>query len=98
MMTGGCDRVVFRLDGRLGLPDLVQRGARNRLECAALMVSLDKRWRSTDVRRRKKDLAIVAEQRSEFGLADMGGIRQNRLEHRLQIAGRGADDAQHLRR
>jgi hypothetical protein len=56
----------------------VQRGARNRLECAALTVRIDKRRRSADVRRRKEGFAIVAEQCSEFGLADMGGIRQNR--------------------
>src|SRR5262249_15676348 len=34
---------------------------------------------------------------AEFGLTDASGIRQPRLEHRLQFSGRTRDDLQYLR-
>ena len=50
----------------------------------------------TDFRRQVKMLAVEAEQRAKFGLADADGVLQHGLEHWLQIAGRRTDDAQHV--
>ena len=42
-------------------------------------------------------IALPQPQDAKLGLADARGILQHRLKYRLQIAGRSADDAQHLR-
>src|SRR6266566_1832322 len=43
-----------------------------------------------------KGIVLVAEQHAEFGFTDSRRIRQHRIEHRLQLAGRRADDAQNF--
>ena len=41
-------------------------------------------------------LAVVTEQRAEFGITDADCVLQHCPEHRLQLPGRARDDAQHL--
>ena len=41
-------------------------------------------------------ISLAQPQHAELGLAHARGIRQHGLEHRLQLAGRARDDAQHL--
>ena len=50
----------------------------------------------TDFRRQVKMLAVEAEQRAKFGLADADGVFQHDLEYWLQIAWRTADDLENL--
>src|SRR5262245_64144457 len=45
-----------------------------------------------------KGISFASIQNAELGLADASRILQHRLEHRLQLARRTANDAQHLRR
>src|SRR5262249_21797018 len=41
-------------------------------------------------------LAIIEDQVTELGLADAHGVCQHSLEHRFQLTGRTADDAEDL--
>jgi hypothetical protein len=43
-----------------------------------------------------KTLAIIEDQVTELGLADAHGVCQHSLEHRFQLTGRTADDAEDL--
>ena len=43
-----------------------------------------------------EDVSVVKQEIAELGLADVRCVRQHRLEHRLQLAGRRTDDAQHF--
>jgi hypothetical protein len=43
-----------------------------------------------------KRIAVPQVQVTETGRAEPHGIRQQGIEHRLQLAGRARDDAQHL--
>jgi hypothetical protein len=45
-----------------------------------------------------EQIAVVAEQRAEFSLADANGVLQHSLKHRLQLTGRTADHLENLRR
>jgi hypothetical protein len=45
-----------------------------------------------------KGISFASIQNAELGLADASRILQHRLEHRLQLARRTTNDAQHLRR
>jgi hypothetical protein len=49
-------------------------------------------------RNRAEGVAIVQVQYREPGLANTCCVREHRFEHRLQLAGRAADDLQHLGR
>jgi hypothetical protein len=49
-------------------------------------------------RSRAKPLAVIKEQISKFCLTDTHRIRQDNLEHRLQLARRTTDDLQHFGR
>jgi hypothetical protein len=42
-------------------------------------------------------IPLGPKQHTEFGLAEPGRILQHCLEHRREIAGRAADDLEHLR-
>ena len=44
-----------------------------------------------------KCISLAEIQIAELGLADARRVLQHGLEHRLQLAGRAADDLQHLR-
>ena len=46
--------------------------------------------------RRVKTFAVIEQDVAELGLADAHGVREHRLEDRLHVAGRGADDLEHL--
>src|SRR5262249_5669029 len=59
---------------------------------------LDKRGRGVVERLGAEGVSVVQVERAELGLADARGVLQHGLEHRLQLAGRAADYAQHLRR
>src|SRR5262245_34473661 len=43
-----------------------------------------------------KTLAIIEDQLPELGLADAHGVCEHSLEHRFQLTGRTADDAEDL--
>src|SRR5262249_31851366 len=47
---------------------------------------------------RAEPVALAQPQYTEFRLAESGGVIQHDLEHRLQLAGRARDDAQHFGR
>ena len=49
-------------------------------------------------RKEVQGVTIPAEDISELGVADADGFGQHCFKHRLKIAGRAADDLQHLRR
>ena len=53
------------------------------------------RWRA-DSSRPAECLAVETEQGAELGLANACGVFQHGLEHGLQLAGRTADDLEHL--
>jgi len=40
--------------------------------------------------------AFITEQNAKLGPANTGGVLQHRLEHRLKLAERTADDLEHL--
>src|SRR5262245_36277204 len=46
---------------------------------------------------RVKYFTIVEPQHAELGVADTGGVLQNRIKHRPQLARRARDDLQYLR-
>jgi hypothetical protein len=72
--------------------------ARNRLKRSAPPLEFSKfRWR-IKFRREFERLPVVPEQYAKLGLADAHRILQHGLEYRLQLAGRRADDLQHIRR
>ena len=61
------------------------------------MPELGKCRRHSEHRRRAPRTALESEQSAEIGLANSHSVLQHGLEHRLQLAGRTRDDAQHLR-
>src|SRR5262249_25974629 len=67
-------------------------GADHRLALPLLGIS---RWQVVK-RNGTEAIALAQPQDAELGLTDARGILQHRLKYRLQIAGRRADDAQHL--
>ena len=56
-----------------------------------------KRRRYVVNRSETKYVSVIQVQRAELCTAEPSCIRQDSLEHRLQVAGRARDDAQHLR-
>ena len=63
---------------------------------SALANVVDKSERHADLRRRMKLTVVKAVQQAELSFADAGRVGENGLEHRLQLAWRTGDDAQHL--
>ena len=51
--------------------------------------------RSTVKRGHVETVALMKEQIGKLGLAEPGRVREQRLEHRLKVARRARDDAQH---
>ena len=89
------------IDGMLRLVrsnDALQRIFRPEMEDRIASPQLDP-FRHVAVHRRNPESGAVVEQQiAELCFADAGRILQHRLEHRLQLAGRRTDDAQHVRR
>ena len=56
-----------------------------------------KRWRRAVQRRHAEGIALASETDAELGLANARRVLQHGVEHRLQLAGRAADDLEHLR-
>ena len=78
--------------------DVLQRIVRSEMQQRIAPPQLDP-LRYVAVHRRNPECGAVVEQQiAEFRFADAGRILQHRLEHRLQLAGRRTDDAQHVRR
>ena len=70
---------------------------RRRPKRTALFLEFDQCGRSADRGGHMKILAVVTKQSAKFGLADAHRALQHGLKHWLQLTGRRADDAQHLR-
>src|SRR5262249_61032420 len=56
-----------------------------------------KRWRCVVQRGSMKRISVAEIQRAELGLAEPRRVRQDGLEHRLQVTGRTGDGVQYLR-
>ena len=65
-------------------------------ERPALANVVDKGGRHADLRRRMKLTVVKAVQQAELSFADAGRVGEHGLKHRLQLAWRTGDDAQHL--
>ena len=93
----GCGRgQIGYLNSLLGFDGGIERPVRRRLGHVASL-HLGKFSRHV-VRRHKADSAFLIKiERAEPGLAELRRVSQEALEHRLQVAGRTADDLEHLR-
>src|SRR5215467_6494771 len=58
---------------------------------------LDKRGRGVVERLGAEGVSVVQIERAKLGLAEPRRVRQHGLEHRLQVAGRAADNLQYFR-
>ena len=88
------DRVshVYR---SLGLDQLAEKGIRLGREGSIAHSLGVNRWQ-IPVRHHGEHLAITVEQDSELGFAQLRGLFEHGVEHRLQLAWRRIDDLQHL--
>jgi hypothetical protein len=80
------------------MQDASEDACRFRPERPPLLLELDQRGGRADSSRSVEQLAVVAEQRPEFSLADANGVLQHGLKHRLKLAWRPADHLENLRR
>src|SRR5262249_29107767 len=91
-------RAVGAVSHFLCMQDASENACRFRSERPPLLLELDQRGRRADSGRSVEQLAVVAEQRAEFSLADMNSVLQHGLKHRLKLTGRARNDLQHLGR
>jgi hypothetical protein len=68
----------------------------HRMERSALSQVFGVWRRHGEQRNRTERLVLVAVQHAELGFTDTDRILQHALEYRLELAGRGADDLQHV--
>jgi hypothetical protein len=65
---------------------------------AMLLQKLGKSLRHAELRDHSHGAVLEREHGTEIRLANTRGALQHGFEHRLQLAGRRTDDAQHIRR
>src|SRR5262249_40987042 len=81
----------------LGPHDAIVQGPWFRAERSAPPLEFGKGGRRAGSGCQMQELAVVAEQGAEFGVADADRFLQHCAEYRLQLAGRAGDHTQHLR-
>src|SRR6516162_4266022 len=81
-------RAVGAVSHFLCMQDASEDACRFRPERPPLLLELDQRGGRADSSRSVEQLAVVAEQRPEFSLADANRVLQHGLKHRLKLAGR----------
>src|SRR5262249_28342562 len=86
------------MDKLLGAEHPFERASSHGLKSSASFVQLSERGGYAEMGHNANRTLIRQEHLAKLGLADRDGILQHRLEHRLQLARRAADYAQHLGR
>src|SRR5262249_32647175 len=90
-------RPISDVDGLFSEDHVLEYTSRRRLKWSSLADEFgESRW-DVEFRGRAKRAILIVEHDAELGLADARRLLQHGLEHWLQLAGRTADDLQHLR-
>ncbi len=92
----GARRIILDMGDGVGPGDLRKNAPRLRPKRSAAPQELVELARGVQLGHRMEQFAVEAEQRGKLRLAEAGGIFQQSMKHRLQIAGRAGDDLQHL--
>ena len=79
-----------------GVDGAPEAARRTRLKNAAPLIVFDKCCWHPEMRHRANATALAQKHLAKLGLADRDGMLQHRLEHRLELAGRAANDTEDL--
>ena len=99
--AGEIGMLLFDVDDMDELPgrnQLPQRVDRRRVDDRIAQKGFRESRRQVEHRGAAEAAAFIENQEAELGIADPAGTRQDGAEHRIEFAGRAADDLQHLGR
>ena len=92
----GTRRIILDMGDGVGPGDLLKNAPRLRPKRSAAPQELVELARCVQLGHRMEQIAIEAEHGGKLRLAEAGGIFQQSMKHRLQIAGRAGDDLEHF--